>query len=466
MHLSFDVALVHHHAGDLGMSKILVCYRREDSAAYAGRLADRLRQSFGAENVFVDVDTIQPGQDFVESIDAFVGSCDALVAVIGRTWLSGSDATGRRRLDNPDDFVRREIATALRRGIRVIPALVGDARMPIASDLPDDLSTLVRRHALEISDASFHHDANRLIEAISAATGRPKTLTGRLPKLQWKPTARIWTGLATVLVLASIGYWRVYIAGAQNAAPIVIDKPESHPSDAPQPMEPGRTYKVRLESNSETYFRVSRALTGARLVLDVQCPEGACSHLGTEVTTLDGEGAVIANRAIRIDLFTELAARRIAVVSLKQPSPIQIKLLNLTSQSVDHWLTVVPADSTELVPFFGAPDLRTISVGDSVSGALEEHGSAGYAVFLTKGDYTVTLDLADPERATRAHLKGYVALIPVAGGPEVVSSRLEEFSAVSSRATGTLSIKSDGLHYMRVQLHGAAVQYMVKVARR
>src|SRR5688572_28061053 len=136
------------------MSKILISYRREDSAAYAGRLADRLRQSFGDENVFVDIDTIQPGQDFIESIDASVGSCDALVAVIGRTWLSGSDASGRRRLDNPDDFVRREIATALRRGIRVIPALVGDARMPTASDLPDDLSTLVRRHALEISDRS------------------------------------------------------------------------------------------------------------------------------------------------------------------------------------------------------------------------------------------------------------------------------------------------------------------------
>jgi TIR domain len=94
------------------VNKILVSYRREDSAAYTGRLADRLRHHFGAENVFVDIDTIQPGQDFVESIDASVASCDALVAVVGRTWLTGSDAIGRRRLDNPDDYGRREIATA------------------------------------------------------------------------------------------------------------------------------------------------------------------------------------------------------------------------------------------------------------------------------------------------------------------------------------------------------------------
>jgi hypothetical protein len=448
------------------MSKILVSYRREDSAAYAGRLADRLRQSFGAENVFVDIDTIQPGQDFVESIDASVGSCDALVAVIGKTWLSGSDASGRRRLDNPDDFVRREIATALRRGIRVIPALVGDATMPAASDLPEDLSTLVRRHAIEITDTSFHHDADRLIEAIAAATRHRKPLANWLPKLQWQPTARVWIAVASVLALAAVGYWRFSIAGARNPAPIVIDKPASHPSDAPQPMQPGRTYKVRLDTNSETYFRVSSALTGARLVMDVQCPEEACSYLQTEVTTLDGEGAVIANRAIRIDLFNEVATRQIAIVALKQPSPIQIKLLNLTSQPVDHWLTVVTADSTELVPFFGAPDVRTISVGDSVSGALAENGGAGYAVLLTKGDYTVTLDLADPERATRSHMSGYVALVPVAGGPEVVPCRLDQFGAVSSRATGMLSVKSDGLHYMRVQIRGGAVQYLVKVARR
>ena len=108
------------------MPKILVNYRRDDSAAYAGRLADRLREHFGRENVFVDIDTIRPGEDFVDRIDQSIAECDALVAVIGKSWLTAVDPQGRRRLDREDDFVRTEIAKALERHIRVIPALVGD----------------------------------------------------------------------------------------------------------------------------------------------------------------------------------------------------------------------------------------------------------------------------------------------------------------------------------------------------
>jgi len=101
------------------MTKILVSYRREDSAAYAGRLADRLRGQFGADNVFVDIDTIRPGQDFVDIFDRSVSSCDALVAVIGRTWLSGSDASGRRRLGVDGD--RRDGSGGLVCELEVLP---------------------------------------------------------------------------------------------------------------------------------------------------------------------------------------------------------------------------------------------------------------------------------------------------------------------------------------------------------
>jgi hypothetical protein len=133
---------------------------------------------------------------------------------------------------------------------------------------------------LEITDTRFHHDADRLIEALSAATRRPKALTGRIPQPQWQSTTWGSIGVATALVLASLLYWRFYIVGSENGrhpAPIVIDTPESHASSAPQPIQPGRTYKVRLESNRETYFRVTRALTGARLVVDVQCAPGCAS---------------------------------------------------------------------------------------------------------------------------------------------------------------------------------------------
>jgi len=153
------------------MPRILVNYRRDDSAAYAGRLADRLREHFGRDNVFVDIDTIRPGEDFVERIDRSIASCDVLVAVIGKSWLTAADQEGRRRLDRDDDFVRMEIAKALEQHLRVIPALVGDAAMPEAAQLPQNLVALSRRQAIEISDNRFHHDVDQLIGALSETPG-------------------------------------------------------------------------------------------------------------------------------------------------------------------------------------------------------------------------------------------------------------------------------------------------------
>ena len=124
--------------------QIFISYRRGDSAASAGRLYDHLKGHFASNYIFMDVDNLDAGIDFVEAIGESVGSCDVLIAVIGDRWLISSDEEGRRRLDNSEDFVRVEIATALKRGIRVIPVLVEGASMPRPSDLPDDLKSLER----------------------------------------------------------------------------------------------------------------------------------------------------------------------------------------------------------------------------------------------------------------------------------------------------------------------------------
>jgi len=153
------------------MSRIFISYRRDDSAGYAGRLYDRLSERFGQGQIFMDIDTIEPGLDFVEVIEKAVGSCGVLIALIGRQWLTITDATGHRRLDNPEDFVRLEIATALDRNIRVIPVLVRGATMPRSTDLPDALKKLARRNALEISDTRFHYDVDRLIETLEKVLG-------------------------------------------------------------------------------------------------------------------------------------------------------------------------------------------------------------------------------------------------------------------------------------------------------
>ena len=147
---------------------IFICYRREDSSGYAGRIYDRLTQRLGAENVFIDVDNIDPGVDWVEALSERVGACDALVAVIGRNWNSIVDKDNSRRLDDPEDFVRVEIEAALGRDVRVIPVLIDGAAMPKANDLPDGLKKLVRRQHIEIAHTRFDSDVDRLTRTLAS----------------------------------------------------------------------------------------------------------------------------------------------------------------------------------------------------------------------------------------------------------------------------------------------------------
>jgi hypothetical protein len=146
--------------------QIFISYRREDSSAWAGRLSDRLSSHFPSNQIFMDVDTIEPGMDFVEAIEESVGSCDVLIAVIGTRWLNSSNPAGKRRLEIPEDSVRVEISTALKRGIRVIPVLVEGATMPEAADLPDELMALVRRNALKLSHDRFRAESDLLASTV------------------------------------------------------------------------------------------------------------------------------------------------------------------------------------------------------------------------------------------------------------------------------------------------------------
>jgi TIR domain len=152
---------------------IFVSYRRDDNRYAAGRFYDRLAQHFGTQQIFMDVDNIEPGLDFVKVVNERVGSCDVLVAVIGPGWLDARDSEGRRRLDNPDDFVRIEIEAALARDVRVVPLLVEGAQMPREADLPAPLRSLARRNAITLTHATFGRDADALI-AVLEKDVRPK----------------------------------------------------------------------------------------------------------------------------------------------------------------------------------------------------------------------------------------------------------------------------------------------------
>jgi hypothetical protein len=145
---------------------IFMSYRREDSDYPAAWLYERLASHFSGNQVFKDVDSIELGDDFVEVVTTAVGRCDVLLALIGKRWLTVSEENGRRRLDDPDDFVRVEIEAALARNVRVIPVLVEGARMPRAEELPASLAKLTRRHALELSPSRFDFESQRLLSVL------------------------------------------------------------------------------------------------------------------------------------------------------------------------------------------------------------------------------------------------------------------------------------------------------------
>ena len=147
------------------MAKIFITYRRDDAAGYAQAIHSQLIQHFSKDQVFMDIDTLQPGVDFVRVIENAVGEIDVLLVLIGKRWATvGSGATSR--LNDPKDFVRLEISTALARDINVIPVLVDGMTMPSAETLPESLKSLSRRNAIEISNTRFNYDVDRLITEV------------------------------------------------------------------------------------------------------------------------------------------------------------------------------------------------------------------------------------------------------------------------------------------------------------
>ena len=150
---------------------IFISYRRDESRHAAGRLADDLAQSFGPEAIFRDIEGIDPGVDFTRSLETALESCVVMLVLIGPRWLDMSDAKGQRRLDNPEDWIRQEIATALVRDVRVIPVLLEGAAMPEPDRLSPDLQALVRRQALDMSDMRWRGDLQRLTEALEKIPG-------------------------------------------------------------------------------------------------------------------------------------------------------------------------------------------------------------------------------------------------------------------------------------------------------
>lgn len=171
------------------MAEIFISYRRDEDKHAAGRLYSEIADSVPREQIFMDVDAIPPGADFVEVLEGKVAARNVLLAVIGPGWLEARDEHGNRRLDYPDDFVRIEIGAALSSNIPVVPVLLDGTNMPRADSLPDNLKSLARRQAVPVSHDRFGADVDRLLnrlglvaEAVpSAASSSTESSSAILP---------------------------------------------------------------------------------------------------------------------------------------------------------------------------------------------------------------------------------------------------------------------------------------------
>lgn len=193
------------------METAFISYRRQDSAGYSRALYNELSQYFDAEQIFMDVDDIPLGTDFVQILNRNLQDCKVMLVIIGPQWLDIRNSKGERRLDDPDDFVRLEIARALDNNFSIIPVLVHGATMPAEQDLPDILKPLSRRQALELNNKYYQHGISDLVKALEQYLGKakdhgkptplPKPDT---PKRSFLPAL---TGLSAIALLGIILYF-------------------------------------------------------------------------------------------------------------------------------------------------------------------------------------------------------------------------------------------------------------------
>jgi hypothetical protein len=222
------------------LPKVFISYRREDTPGHAGRLYDRLQQEFGPDNVFIDVDTLLPGDDFVAAIGDTLNKCDLMIALIGPRWLTATDDRGQPRLDDQSDFVRIEIQTALERRIRTVPVLVERASMPLEQQLPEPLRPLVRRQAIELTDTRWASDVGALLEKVkrTAAAG-PAAPPGNPIHAQPAHDERrkhwgIWPGVSA-LVLAAFAILSILLVRS-NRGQVIRSNGEQNASHSATPV--------------------------------------------------------------------------------------------------------------------------------------------------------------------------------------------------------------------------------------
>jgi hypothetical protein len=185
------------------MPGLFISYRRDDAAADAGRLFDRLKLCCRTD-VYLDI-TTKPGHNFREVLAAKLEACDVVLVLIGPRWLTAQDPkTGLRRLDDPADFVRFEIATALQKGKTIIPVLLPGGKVPRKEELPEDIQELIWCEAADIRYEHWHDDVNTLISQLPRSLGCAQERRAELTGKSWLTAAIVPVVLITAVHIFAV----------------------------------------------------------------------------------------------------------------------------------------------------------------------------------------------------------------------------------------------------------------------
>jgi uncharacterized protein YecT (DUF1311 family) len=320
------------------VAKVFISYRRDDIAGVAGRVSDRLAQEFGSDSLFMDVDSIPLGVNFVNALDNEVAKCDVLLAIIGRGWLDARDKDGQRRLDNQHDYVRIEIAAALKRDIPVIPILIDGAQVPNADQLPDNLKDLALRNGLNVRHDSFHSDTARLIHSL-------KELPPSQSKEPGGARGRTWLiggGVAGVAVITAL-VWLVVRSPpptssptAAPSGPVVVDRVQDTQSPPPTPSEQqGTKAPIAPEPGSQIVYLRPRTVERPSAGISCTAPQGPIEVLICADADLALEDARL-DQTYRKKL-DELGAQRREVLRQSQRDWLNLRNANCNVPKAGNW---------------------------------------------------------------------------------------------------------------------------------